>query len=407
MGCSTKKFLHVFTAAVIFAAGFLFTQNVSAANTCCTYYKGAEKSNQCYDIGVAPTPGAEFACSEEADPTKKYSANLAGGYTVDNTVESSCIPVPGYIAENVLPSDAVCGYAKAVNGTEFLGKLADAKVALVQTSAAEVAQGFCCIAVGTAGSCSTPTLKTSVLSQVKNAVLGVGMQSLLPLPKTAEDKKGYNLLNYFDCPVGTQYYFASCGDTTPLPEEDAKKYIGGAASLNNYSLANYCAIKDAVPYYCACKTDKTVCFPTKYSDKAKCLADAPKSDYECANLEKGKTDCAVLAVNKPGTVNAAGGGAKTSSEKVDTFSVPDISDLNKLGTTDISVVIGRIIKGALGIIGTIAFALFVYAGLLWMVSGGNSDRMAKAKDILVWTSLGIAVIFASYAIVDIIFEVFR
>ncbi len=234
------------------------------------------------------------------------------------------------------------------------------------------------------------------------------MQSLLPLPKTADEKKGYNLLSYFDCPVGTQYYFASCSDTTPLPEADAQKYIGGAANLNDYSLANYCAIKEAVPYYCACKTDRTACFPTKYPDKAKCLADAPKSDYECADLEKGKTDCAMLAVNKVGGVTSTTSGApKPGSEKVDTFSVPDISDLNKLGTTNINTIIGRMVKGALGIIGTIAFALFVYAGLLWMVSGGNSDRMGKAKDILVWTSLGIAVIFASYAIVDIIFEVFR
>lgn len=82
--------------------------------------------------------------------------------------------------------------------------------------------------------------------------------------------------------------------------------------------------------------------------------------------------------------------------------------LNPLGmTTSVQGLIGKMIKAVLGILGTIAFALFIYAGLLWMSSAGNSDRIEKAQSILVWASLGIVMIFSSYAIVSFVFEAFK
>lgn len=81
--------------------------------------------------------------------------------------------------------------------------------------------------------------------------------------------------------------------------------------------------------------------------------------------------------------------------------------LNPLGmSTSIETLIGKIIKSILGIVGTIAFAMFIYSGFLWMVSAGNSDNIQKAQHILVWSTLGIAVIFSSYAIVSFVFDAF-
>jgi len=80
------------------------------------------------------------------------------------------------------------------------------------------------------------------------------------------------------------------------------------------------------------------------------------------------------------------------------------AELNKLGTTDITEIIARFIKTALGVAGSIAFALFIYAGVMWMISSGNSDRSGKATQTMLWTTLGILIIFASYAIVSFIFE---
>ena len=75
---------------------------------------------------------------------------------------------------------------------------------------------------------------------------------------------------------------------------------------------------------------------------------------------------------------------------------------NPLGITDVRVIIGRVIKGILGIVGSLAFVTFIYGGVLWMTSAGNADRVKKGQSILVWTVLGLGVIFSSYAAVNAI-----
>ncbi|RMD59180.1 hypothetical protein D6821_01795 [Candidatus Parcubacteria bacterium] len=64
--------------------------------------------------------------------------------------------------------------------------------------------------------------------------------------------------------------------------------------------------------------------------------------------------------------------------------------------------VGRIIKAVLGIVGSLALAVFVYGGLVWMFSAGNQDKVAKGKAILSWAAIGLAVIFFAYAIVSFI-----
>ncbi|MBP9695289.1 MAG: hypothetical protein KBD73_02710 [Candidatus Magasanikbacteria bacterium] len=93
---------------------------------------------------------------------------------------------------------------------------------------------------------------------------------------------------------------------------------------------------------------------------------------------------------------------------------PDFSDLNnelgattrglnKLGLSSPSALIGRLIRVAVGIIGTIALVIFVYAGLVWMTSRGDSSKAESSRSMLLWASLGVVVILSSYAIVDFIF----
>ena len=44
--------------------------------------------------------------------------------------------------------------------------------------------------------------------------------------------------------------------------------------------------------------------------------------------------------------------------------------------------------------------MVVYGGILWMTSRGDAKMIQKGKDTLTWAVLGLAVIFASYAIVN-------
>ena len=73
---------------------------------------------------------------------------------------------------------------------------------------------------------------------------------------------------------------------------------------------------------------------------------------------------------------------------------------NPLGAVSVPVLIGRVIQAALGISGSIALLMFVWGGFLWLTSGGKPDRIKSGQDTLLWSTIGIAVIFGAYAIVN-------
>jgi len=73
---------------------------------------------------------------------------------------------------------------------------------------------------------------------------------------------------------------------------------------------------------------------------------------------------------------------------------------NPLQTTSVFDLAGRIIKAVFGVTGVIALIMFIWGGMLWMFSGGSPDKVKRGRDTLVWATLGIVIIFASYAIMD-------
>ncbi|MCG2686654.1 pilin [Candidatus Parcubacteria bacterium] len=79
---------------------------------------------------------------------------------------------------------------------------------------------------------------------------------------------------------------------------------------------------------------------------------------------------------------------------------------NPLGTKSIPVIIGNIIKTFLGIIGTISLVMFIYGGLLMLTSAGKPGQIQRGQQTLVWASLGILVVFTSYAILRFVFSAF-
>jgi len=74
------------------------------------------------------------------------------------------------------------------------------------------------------------------------------------------------------------------------------------------------------------------------------------------------------------------------------------------GMTDPAAFIGKILQTVLGLTGILAFVMFIYGGLLWMTAMGNSDRVEKGKNIFIWATLGLIVVFSAYAIVRFIFK---
>ena len=64
-----------------------------------------------------------------------------------------------------------------------------------------------------------------------------------------------------------------------------------------------------------------------------------------------------------------------------------------------------LIKGALGITGILALIAFIWGGIEWLISMGDSKRIQKGKDMMIWAVIGLIVIFGSYAILSLVFKV--
>jgi len=65
---------------------------------------------------------------------------------------------------------------------------------------------------------------------------------------------------------------------------------------------------------------------------------------------------------------------------------------------DPRIIIVRIIRVTFSFVGILLVAFLVYAGYLWMTAAGNEDQVEKSKTIIRNAIIGIAIIFAAYAI---------
>lgn len=78
--------------------------------------------------------------------------------------------------------------------------------------------------------------------------------------------------------------------------------------------------------------------------------------------------------------------------------------LNPFKFIDLPSLIGRFLKILPMYMGMIAMVMYIWAGVLWMTASGNSERTTKAKVIVVWTSLGVVAMLASYMLISFVFK---
>lgn len=67
-------------------------------------------------------------------------------------------------------------------------------------------------------------------------------------------------------------------------------------------------------------------------------------------------------------------------------------------TKDLEGSVGNVISAVLSIVGTIFFALTVYAGIRWMTARGNEEEVTKAQEIIKAAVIGLVITMAAYAI---------
>lgn len=72
--------------------------------------------------------------------------------------------------------------------------------------------------------------------------------------------------------------------------------------------------------------------------------------------------------------------------------------------TTVEELIRNIVGGILGVVGALALVMFVYGGFLWLTAMGEDKRVKQGWDTMTWAAMGLAVIFASYAIATLILK---
>ncbi len=60
----------------------------------------------------------------------------------------------------------------------------------------------------------------------------------------------------------------------------------------------------------------------------------------------------------------------------------------------------------LGIVGSLSLLMFIYGGLMFLISSGSTDKITKAKGILKNAIIGLVIVFASYLIIKAVFSAF-
>jgi hypothetical protein len=82
----------------------------------------------------------------------------------------------------------------------------------------------------------------------------------------------------------------------------------------------------------------------------------------------------------------------------------DAAQLNTSQT--LPVLIGTVIKIALGLVGVIFLTLMVYAGATWMIARGDESRAEKARDTIVASVIGLVIVVGAYAITNFVISAF-
>ncbi|MFA5052855.1 MAG: hypothetical protein WC565_02260 [Parcubacteria group bacterium] len=101
-----------------------------------------------------------------------------------------------------------------------------------------------------------------------------------------------------------------------------------------------------------------------------------------------------LEVSRHGIALAAGEGSDSGS------GLPSFTIVNPLNLPagDPATLIDGIINGLLWIVIPVAALMYLWAGFLFLTSGGNDEKVKQARKTVLWTSVGVAAIVLSKAV---------
>ena len=85
------------------------------------------------------------------------------------------------------------------------------------------------------------------------------------------------------------------------------------------------------------------------------------------------------------------------------FNLEDVNPIS--GVNDLDDVVNNVARGLLGVAIPIAVLMYIYAGVLYITAGAKPQNVQKAKNILLYTSIGLAIILIGGGFVDLIISI--
>ena len=72
--------------------------------------------------------------------------------------------------------------------------------------------------------------------------------------------------------------------------------------------------------------------------------------------------------------------------------------------TDLIKVISNIIKWVLGFMGLVLTLMIIYGGFLWMSSGGDTEKISKARNTIINGIIGLVIVVLAYTIANFVIK---
>jgi len=72
----------------------------------------------------------------------------------------------------------------------------------------------------------------------------------------------------------------------------------------------------------------------------------------------------------------------------------EVNDFVRLGIS--------VSRWVLGIVGSLSLVMFIYGGIMFLISAGSADSVSKAKKIIIAAVIGLIIVFSSYLIIQFV-----
>ncbi len=220
----------------------------------------------------------------------------------------------------------------------------------------------------------------------------------------------YKLVSAEACAPGTISTLDSCAKVVgkAITPPGLKEFLDGPTVTkcpDTHQTFRGCYSKDGKNYLC-CENENApaalkACEPATFVDGNYYVCE---STQNCTKA--GGTKVAELSgQNKCGSLICCQTPVSPTSASTSTPPAPATPKTYKLtnplgNVTDLRIIARSVINTFLGIVGALALLVFVYAGLTYLIAGGNDQMVTKAKATMKYGVIGVALIMLSFVLTD-------